>query len=62
MTQAKKSAASLLRIELQLLEQLFIEKFVQGASGNELMPLRRQIMVVQKKLHTLSETIDRDEV
>ena len=49
MTQIKNDEASLLRVELQLLEQLFIDKFVQDEPHGELMLIRRRILALKKK-------------
>jgi hypothetical protein len=57
MTETKKTDASLLRIELQLLEQLFIDKFLQDATGNELLPIRRRILALQKKIDQLATIV-----
>ncbi|MDB5197957.1 MAG: hypothetical protein JWP88_2328 [Flaviaesturariibacter sp.] len=42
-----------LQAELERLEQLFIDRFTEGAAASELMPIRREIIIIQSRIATL---------
>ena len=53
MKQVTTAPIEKLQQELEQLEQLFVQQFVAGASGNELMPLRSRILALEKKIKTV---------
>lgn len=50
MSQKTNSRIDQLRQEIDMLNQLFIDRFTAGASGAELVPLRNTILTLEQQL------------